>query len=102
MKKIDQKVLQEQASRLLFDLDENQIEGICTDLNDFLSYIQEHDISSHLDGIEPLFYPVEKEKRKLREDKEKKPLSVSRALKNSHTKEKDYILLPRVVGEEDE
>ncbi|MBQ8142029.1 MAG: aspartyl/glutamyl-tRNA amidotransferase subunit C [Bacilli bacterium] len=102
MKKIDQKVLQEQASRLLFDIDENQIEEICTDLNDFLSYIQEHDISSHLEGIEPLFYPVEKEKRKLREDKEKKPLSVSRALKNSHTKEKDYILLPRVVGEEDE
>lgn len=97
MKEIKVEILKDAASRLLFDMTEEQYEAL---LKDFDALSKEMDLlppSEELQDYEPMVYPFPCEVTSMREDIPEPPLPVEEALANAESVYRNQIKLPKVV-----
>lgn len=98
MKEINIDVLKDAASRLMFDMTEDQYHTL---LNEFDILTKQMATISKIEGLEkyqPMTFPFDCTVTFLREDVPATPLSVEEALSNAGSVLNNEIKLPKVVG----
>ena len=97
MKEVKVEILKDAASRLLFDMTEEQYEAL---LHDFDALSKEMDLlpsAEELQGYEPMVFPFPCEVTTLREDVPESPLTREESLSNAGSVYRNQIKLPKVV-----
>jgi len=98
MKKVDKAVLKEAASKLMFDMKEEEYDTL---LNEFKFVTHQMELISGIPGVdevEPMTFPFDVTNSFLREDIPSEPLNREEALKNASDVVEGQIRLPKVVG----
>ncbi|MCR4879657.1 MAG: aspartyl/glutamyl-tRNA amidotransferase subunit C [Bacilli bacterium] len=98
MKTINKEVLKDTASRLMFDMKEEEYDTL---LNEFDVIIKQMELIGQIKGVdeaEAMTFPFDVSNRYLREDVAITPLDKSEALKNAKDVVDNQIRLPKVVG----
>lgn len=98
MKEVNASVLQEAANKLMFSLNDNEINRL---MKEFKTIIKQMDLIGKIDGVdnaEPMTFPFDVTNNALREDCATKPLVREEALKNAKDVVDGQIRLPKVVG----
>lgn len=97
MKEINLSVLHDAASRLLFDMSDEEYQTL---LEEFGILTKQMDTIGKIDGLEsfePMTFPFECSVTYLREDVAVEPLPRDLALANAGSKQDNEIKLPKVV-----
>ncbi len=97
MKTIDKATLKEAASRLLFDMSE---EEYTTLQDEFQILLRQMDALGEIEGVdsyEPMTFPFFCETTYLRKDEPISPLTREEALKNAGNVQDGQVKLPKVV-----
>lgn len=96
MKKVTIEILDEASRRLLFIMDETQLESLKDEVDSLVSQMRSSKEIKELDGYEPMTFPFECESF-LREDEPSECLTVEEVLQNAGSTQDGQIKLPRVV-----
>ena len=97
MKPVSKEVLKTAASKLMFEMDDNQYDQFIKELNIFLKQVDLIGDIPHIDDVTPMTFPFEVANSYLREDEVEEPLSQEEALKNASDVKDGQIRLPKVV-----
>ena len=97
MKPVSKEVLKTAASKLMFEMDDNQYDQLIKELNIFLKQVDLIGDIPHIDDATPMTFPFEVTNSYLREDEVEEPLSQEEALKNASDVKDGQIRLPKVV-----
>ena len=97
MKPVSKEVLKTAASKMMFEMDDNQYDQLIKELNIFLKQVDLIGDIPHIDEVTPMTFPFEVTNSYLREDKVEEPLSQEEALKNASDVKDGQIRLPKVV-----
>lgn len=98
MKEITIDVLKDAASRLMFEMTEDQYQTL---LEEFGTLTKQMETISKIEGLEdyaPMTFPFDCSVTFLREDVPDEPLPVSEVLANAGSTLNNEIKLPKVVG----
>lgn len=97
MKPVSKEVLKTAASKMMFEMDDNQYDQLIKELNIFLKQVDLIGDIPHIDEVTPMTFPFEVTNSYLREDEVEEPLSQEEALKNASDVKDGQIRLPKVV-----
>ena len=97
MKPVSKEVLKTAASKMMFEMDDNQYDQLIKELNIFLKQVDLIGDIPHIDDVTPMTFPFEVTNSYLREDEVEEPLSQEEALKNASDVKDGQIRLPKVV-----
>ena len=97
MKPVSKEVLKTAASKMMFEMDDNQYDQLIKELNIFLEQVDLIGDIPHIDEVTPMTFPFEVTNSYLREDEVEEPLSQEEALKNASDVKDGQIRLPKVV-----
>lgn len=97
MKPVSKEVLKTAASKMMFEMDDNQYDQLIKELNIFLKQVDLIGDIPHIDDVTPMTFPFEVTNSYLREDVVEEPLSQEEALKNASDVKDGQIRLPKVV-----
>ncbi len=97
MKPVSKEVLKTAASKLMFEMDDNQYDQLIKEMNIFLKQVDLIGDIPHIDEVTPMTFPFEVTNSYLREDEVEEPLSQEEALKNASDVKDGQIRLPKVV-----
>ena len=97
MKPVSKEVLKTAASKLMFEMDDNQYDQFIKELNIFLKQVDLIGDIPHIDEVTPMTFPFEVTNSYLREDEVEEPLSQEEALNNASDVKDGQIRLPKVV-----
>lgn len=98
MKKVNKDVLKDTASRLMFNMSEDEYDTL---LNEFDVIIKQMELIGNIEGVDeitPMTFPFDVSNSFLREDVASSPLDKAEALKNAKDVVDNQIRLPKVVG----
>ena len=97
MKPVSKEVLKTAASKMMFEMDDNQYDQLIKELNIFLEQVDLIGDIPHIDEVTPMTFPFEVTNSYLREDEVEESLSQEEALKNASDVKDGQIRLPKVV-----
>ncbi len=97
MKPVSKEVLKTAASKMMFEMDDNQYDQLIKEMNIFLEQVDLIGDIPHIDEVTPMTFPFEVINSYLREDEVEEPLSQEEALKNASDVKDGQIRLPKVV-----
>lgn len=97
MKPVSKEILKTAASKLMFEMDDNQYDQLIKELNIFLKQVDLIGDIPHIDEVTPMTFPFEVANSYLREDEVEEPLSQEEALKNASDVKDGQIRLLKVV-----
>ena len=97
MKPVSKEVLKTAASKMMFEMDDNQYDQLIKEMNFFLKQVDLIGDIPHIDDVTPMTFPFEVTNSYLREDEVEEPLSQEEALKNASDVKDGQIRLPKVV-----
>jgi len=97
MKPVSKEVLKTAASKMMFEMDDNQYDQLIKEMNIFLKQVDLIGDIPHIDEVTPMTFPFEVTNSYLREDEVEEPLSQEEALKNASDVKDGQIRLPKVV-----
>lgn len=97
MKPVSKEVLKTAASKMMFEMDDNQYDQLIKEMNIFLEQVDLIGDIPHIDDVTPMTFPFEVTNSYLREDEVEEPLSQEEALKNAGDVKDGQIRLPKVV-----
>jgi aspartyl-tRNA(Asn)/glutamyl-tRNA(Gln) amidotransferase subunit C len=97
MKPVSKEVLKTAASKMMFEMDDNQYDQLIKELNIFLKQVDLIGDIPRIDEVTPMTFPFEVTNSYLREDEVEEPLSQEEALKNASDVKDGQIRLPKVV-----
>ena len=97
MKPVSKEVLKTAASKMMFEMDDNQYDQLIKELNIFLKQVDLIGDIPHIDEVTPMTFPFEVTNSYLREDEVEESLSQEEALKNASDVKDGQIRLPKVV-----
>lgn len=97
MKEITIAVLKDCASRLMFDMTEEQYETLLGEFSVLREQMETIGKSEGLDDYEPMTFPFDCTTTYLRQDVPEQPLSREEALSNAKSIQDGQIKLPKVV-----
>lgn len=97
MKPVSKEILKTAASKMMFEMDDNQYDQLIKELNIFLKQVDLIGDIPHIDEVTPMTFPFEVTNSYLREDEVEEPLSQEEALKNASDVKDGQIRLPKVV-----
>ena len=80
MKPVSKEVLKTAASKLMFEMDDNQYDQLIKEMNIFLKQVDLIGDIPHIDEVTPMTFPFEVTNSYLREDEVEEPLSQEEAL----------------------
>jgi aspartyl-tRNA(Asn)/glutamyl-tRNA(Gln) amidotransferase subunit C len=92
---IDIKTVDEIAHLARLEFKENEKEGILTDMNRMLSFVEKLN-ELDTEGVEPLIYMTD-ERNVLRADRPGEMVPQQEALKNAPRHDSDYFKAPKVI-----
>lgn len=98
MKEITKEVLKDAATRLMFDMSEEQYETL---EKEFEIIIRQMQLIGEIDGVDecaPMTFPFDASTSFLREDEAVEPLNKEEVLANAKDVYEGQIKLPKVVG----
>ena len=98
MKKVTKEVLQESANKLMFNLNDEELNTL---LGEFDMIIKQMKLIGDIEGVDeatPMTFPFDVTNTYLRDDKADKPLARDEVLKNAKDVVDGQIRLPKVVG----
>jgi aspartyl/glutamyl-tRNA(Asn/Gln) amidotransferase C subunit len=98
MKQITMEVLHDAASRLLFDMSEEEYRTLYEEFKVLTRQMETIGKIEGLDGLAPMTFPFDCSVDCLREDVAEAPLPRDEALKNAGSVMDNEIKLPKVVG----
>ncbi len=98
MKTINKEVLKDTASRLMFDMKEEEYDTLLAEFDVIIKQMELIGQIKGVDEVEPMTFPFDVSNRFLREDIATSPLDKSEALKNAKDVVDNQIRLPKVVG----
>ena len=97
MKPVSKEVLKTAASKMMFEMDDNQYDQLIKEMNIFLEQVDLIGDIPHIDDVTPMTFPFEVTNSYLREDEVEESLSQEEALKNASDVKDGQIRLPKVV-----
>ena len=97
MKPVSKEVLQIAASKMMFEMSDEQYDALIKELNGFLKQVELIGEIPNIDNVEPMTFPFDVTTTYLREDIVEAPLTNEEALKNASDVEDGQIRLPKVV-----
>ena len=97
MKPVSKEVLKTAASKMMFEMDDNQYDQLIKEMNFFLKQVDLIGDIPHIDDVTPMTFPFEVTNSYLREDEVEESLSQEEALKNASDVKDGQIRLPKVV-----
>ncbi len=98
MKAITKEVLKDAASRLMFDMSDEQYDTLEKEFEIIIKQMKLIGEIPDVDNVEPMTFPFDVTTDFLREDEVTEPLTKSDALKNAKDVLDGQIKLPKVVG----
>ena len=98
MKEITIDVLKDAASRLMFEMTEEEYAKLFQELSSLTAQMEAISQCEDLDGYEPMTFPYPVQTTYLREDEPLPPLKREEALSNAGSTLEGQIKLPKVVG----
>ena len=97
MKKVNKEVIKEASEKLLFDMNEEELEIVFQELEILSKQIELLSLIDGVDQVSPITFPYEITTSYLREDIVDEVISQEEALKNADEVENGMIRLPKVV-----
>ena len=97
MKPVSKEVLQIAASKMMFEMSDEQYDALIKELNVFLKQVELIGQIPNIDDVEPMTFPFDVTTTYLREDVVETPLTNEEALRNASDVEDGQIRLPKVV-----
>ncbi|MCH5180046.1 MAG: Asp-tRNA(Asn)/Glu-tRNA(Gln) amidotransferase subunit GatC [Erysipelotrichales bacterium] len=98
MKAINKEVLKDAASRLMFDMSEEQYDTLEKEFDIMIKQMKLIGEIPGVDEVEPMTFPFDVATDYLREDEVEETLSKDEVLKNAKDVVDGQIKLPKVVG----
>lgn len=99
MKTITRDNIQDYASKLMFNIKEEEFSAFEKEFEMVVKHMDLIGQIKDLEKVEPMTFPYQNDKAKLREDIVKNTLSTSDAIKNANETIYDEVKVPKVVGE---
>ena len=96
-KKITREDLKKYASKLMFDMKEDEYETLEKEFDIILKQMDLIGEIPNIKDVEPMTFPFVTYEAELREDEVKESLSVNEVLKNSKHTLNDQVKVPKVV-----
>ena len=97
MKPVNKDVLKLAASKMMFEMSDQEYDALIKDLNIFIKQAEIIGQIPNIDDVEPMTFPFDVSTTYMREDVVEEPLSNEEALKNASDVKDGQIRLPKVV-----
>ena len=97
MKPVNKDVLKLAASKMMFEMSDQEYDALIKELNVFIKQAEIIGQIPNIDDVEPMTFPFDVSTTYMREDVVEEPLSNEEALKNASDVKDGRIRLPKVV-----
>ncbi len=97
MKPVNKDVLKLAASKMMFEMSDQEYDALIKELNIFIKQAEIIGQIPNIDDVEPMTFPFDVSTTYMREDVVEEPLSNEEALKNASDVKDGQIRLPKVV-----
>lgn len=97
MKPVNKDVLKLAASKMMFEMSDQEYDALIKDLTIFIKQAEIIGQIPNIDDVEPMTFPFDVSTTYMREDVVEEPLSNEEALKNASDVKDGQIRLPKVV-----
>lgn len=97
MKPVSKEVLKLAASKMMFEMSDQEYDALIKELNVFIKQAEIIGQIPNIDDVEPMTFPFDVSTTYMREDVVEEPLSNEEALKNASDVMDGQIRLPKVV-----
>lgn len=97
MKPVNKDVLKLAASKMMFEMSDQEYDALIKELNVFIKQAEIIGQIPNIDDVEPMTFPFDVSTTYMREDVVEEPLSNEEALKNASDVKDGQIRLPKVV-----